>query len=86
MKQIVPLNETQLASLDQVTGHGPENKPARFLANGQAANIRTGVLCSKGSNIMYHPVYWDRPKSFLNDVLIHLSNNNPDVKFTITFH
>lgn len=39
------------------TGH-----PVRFLHNGQALNITTGDLASKGSNVMYHPVYWNFTK------------------------
>lgn len=39
------------------TGH-----PVRFLFNGQALDITTGDLASKGSNVMYHPVYWNFTK------------------------
>jgi len=33
--------------------------PCRFLFQGQAVNLSTGHLCSKGSNVIYHPVYWN---------------------------
>ena len=39
------------------TGH-----PVRFLYNGQALDITTGTLASKGSNVIYHPVYWNFTK------------------------
>jgi hypothetical protein len=33
--------------------------PVRFLYNGQALSIQSGELAPKGSNVMYHPVYWN---------------------------
>jgi hypothetical protein len=27
--------------------------------DGQAVKLETGELASKGSNVMYHPVYWN---------------------------
>ena len=32
--------------------------PVRFLIDGCAIDIMTGVACKKGSNVIYHPVYW----------------------------
>lgn len=37
--------------------------PVRFLVGGQAINIVTGEAASKGSNIMYQPVYWNFTKA-----------------------
>lgn len=35
-----------------------DGRPVRFLFQGRALAIGTGHLCSKGSNVIYHPVYW----------------------------
>jgi len=34
-------------------------RPVRFLKSGRALNITTGELASKGSNVIYHSVYWN---------------------------
>jgi hypothetical protein len=36
-----------------------ETQPCRFLKGGQAMDLLSGDLASKGSNVMYHPVYWN---------------------------
>ena len=36
-----------------------DTRPCRFLMDGQAMDLITGELASKGSNVMYHPVYWN---------------------------
>lgn len=33
-------------------------KPVRFLYKGQAMSLGDGSLYPKGSNVVYHPVYW----------------------------
>lgn len=33
--------------------------PCRFLKAGQAVDLLSGDMASKGSNVMYHPVYWN---------------------------
>jgi len=78
---ILPLTADQLEILDQALDKNA--KPVRFLADGKCCNICTGNLCSKGSNIMYHPVYWDRPKSFVNQVVRFLKENNKNVRITV---
>ncbi len=45
-----------------------ETKPVRFLSSGQALNITTGELCSKGTNVMYHPVYWTFAKATVDKI------------------
>lgn len=42
--------------------------PVRFLYKGQALNIVTGQLASKGSNVMYHPVYWSFDRATANEL------------------
>ena len=81
---ILPLNEKQLKELPQNIDR--KRRPVRFLCNGQAVNICTGILSSKHSNVIYHPIYWDRPKTFIKEVLKFLKENNPKAKFTITYH
>ena len=78
MERINPLTEAQLESLPQHLSGKPS--AVRFLANGQCVNICTGIAKSKGSNVLYHTVYWDRPKEFLDAVVSCLSENNPNVK------
>ena len=46
--------------------------PCRFLYNGQAMDISTGDLCSKGSNVIYHPVYWDFDKPTAKELATEL--------------
>ena len=36
--------------------------PVRFLLNGAAMDIITGDLTSKGSNVIYHPTYFNFTK------------------------
>lgn len=84
MKQILPLTEEQLKTLPQETS--AKNRPFRLLANGQAVNLTTGVCAQKGSNIMYHLVYWDRPKAFIKLVLQYMRKNNPKIRFRVTYH
>ena len=36
----------------------PSGVPVRFLSGGKAINIETGQQVARGSNILYHPVYW----------------------------
>ena len=83
MEQIIPLNEKQLMSL--TTDVNDERKPFRLLAEGQAVNVVSGRCSSKGSNIFYHPVYWDRPKAFIDQVLEFMRENNPTINFTISY-
>jgi len=78
---ILPLTPDQLELLDQTLDK--DAKPVRFLADGRCCNICTGDLCSKGSNIMYHPIYWDRPICFVSQVVRFLRENNKNVKITV---
>ncbi len=81
MEKINPLTQEQLNSLSQETDR--KNKPARFVALRKAVNFCTGDLT--GGNVIYQPVYWDRPKSFLNMVKGFLEENNPDVAVRIVY-
>jgi hypothetical protein len=85
MEQILPLNEKQLDELNKFD-ISTEHKPFRILTNGQAVNLVTGILCSRNSNILYHPIYWDRPKALARKAKEFLELNNPGIKFKITYH
>ena len=85
MEKFLPLNEEQLKKLRLVKKE-KNTTPFRILANGQSVNICTGGLSSKGSNIMYHPVYWDYPLNFIKQVVSNLEENNPGIKITYSYH
>lgn len=42
--------------------------PVRFLHNGQALDIISGELFSKGSNVIYHPMYWKFTKETAQEI------------------
>ena len=77
--KIFPLTDEQLDSLPLDTDES--NPPVRFLADGCNVNICTGVCMSKGTNVIHQIVYWDRPKAFVDKVLMGLRENNPWVTF-----
>ena len=84
MERVNPLSVGQLDELDQT--RDPEARPFRLLANGQAVTIETGACYSKGSSTFYHPIYWDQPKKVRTQILAFMRENNPGVKFRITYH
>jgi len=45
-----------------------DGHPVRFLYNGQALDIVKGELASKGSNVIYHPMYWNFTKDTANKI------------------
>ncbi len=45
-----------------------QGTPVRFLINGQATNIITGTKSPKGSNVIYHQVYWNFTKETSNKI------------------
>jgi hypothetical protein len=53
------LNDQQMREISQELVKTDETKPVRFLSGGRALNITTGTLCDRGTNVMYHPVYWN---------------------------
>lgn len=84
MDNIIPLTKEQMKQFPKEPSKSPN--AIRFLANGQAIEICSGVCCSKYSNIMYHPVYWDKSKIWIKTALKFLRENNPDIKFRVTYH
>jgi len=84
LDRINGLTDKQLEALPQEID--ATRKPVRFLANGQAVNLCTGICHAKGSNIINHNIYWDRPLSFVSAAIAELKANNPGVKITITYH
>ena len=45
-----------------------EGVPVRFLEGGRAVYISTGEKCRKGSNVIYHPVYWTFTKELAKEI------------------
>lgn len=65
IERLEALNEAKLTPGQAKELHGEMVKngvPVRFLIGGQAIDIVSGKAASKGSNIMYHPVYWNFSK------------------------
>ena len=56
-----PLTPNQLKHFESQLVPSAQTKAVRFLAQGRAANVVTGELSARGSNIMYHTVYWNLP-------------------------
>ena len=45
--------------IDEIRGMPESEKcPCRFTKDGCGFNPITGKLCSRGSNVLYHPVFW----------------------------
>lgn len=84
VERVLPLTVHQVAQLFDIIDKTA--LPLRILANGLAVNLITRVCSSKGSNIIYHPMYWDRSKEWENKVMEFMQENNPNVKFRITYH
>jgi hypothetical protein len=53
------LTEAQITELQAEMKPWRDATPCRFLMDGRAVKLETGELASKGSNVMYHPVYWN---------------------------
>jgi hypothetical protein len=62
-KDLVGGNGLTREQIDEVKGElVSKGVPVRFLRGGRALQIETGQEASKGSNVMYHPVYWNFSK------------------------
>ena len=53
------LTEVQITEAQAEMVDWRKGTPCRFLMDGRAVKLETGELASKGSNVMYHPVYWN---------------------------
>ena len=64
------LTENQIEEIQQDVSEldDIETKPCRFLVEGRALDICTGVKCSRNSNVFYHPVYWNFSKDVANKI------------------
>lgn len=62
------LTDEQITEARSEVVSANETKPCRFLINGQALNIVTGELCSKGSNVIYHTFYPNFTKETANKI------------------
>jgi len=81
---ILPLTDAQFNLLDQTLNKNA--KPVRFLADGRACCIATGICCKKHSNIIYHPMYWSRSTTFIDQVVKFLKENNKGMMITVSYH
>jgi len=63
------LSQDEVRALKQKMNSLPREKSSvRFIWNGQALNPVTGEVVSKGTNVMYHPVFWDMPKVVADEI------------------
>ena len=83
MQQIKSFTTAQVNRLHDARKRGPVVGHARFLTGGQAIQIGSGRLCSKGSNVIYHPVYWDCTQQFIDLALECLKVRNPGLSFRV---
>ena len=56
---VIKLTEEQIQEVRGEMVPADNTKPVRFLIGGQALWITSGERCSRGSNVLYHPVYWN---------------------------
>jgi len=54
----------------------------RFFTSGHNVNIVTGSLASRGSNVLYHTVYWDLSPTAAKAAIEMLKENNSGLNFT----
>jgi hypothetical protein len=80
--RINPLTPEQFKSLDNLTNQA--HRPVRFVCRKKSVNITNGIL--EGGNILYQTIYWDRPQSWVKQVLEFLRQNNPNETIKITYH
>lgn len=46
----------------------PRYAHVRFIIDGRAAELETGYLTPRGTNVIHQPVYWDWPVDIARDV------------------
>jgi len=82
----VPLTKAQIKKVvaAQKKDKAP-NSATRILIEGQAMNVETGQVASRGSNVMYHPVYWSMSSKTANMLLKFVQDNNPGRRVTIDY-
>jgi hypothetical protein len=49
--------------------------PVRFLKDGRAVKLETGEMATKGSNVMYHPVYWNFDRQTARKIAVWTGTN-----------
>ena len=65
---MTPLTEQQKTEIRQEMVSWKFGIPCRFLSNGQSLNIITGELIPKGTNVIYHFVYWGFTRETANKI------------------
>ena len=64
------LTEVQLEKIARAMVPAKEATPVRFLKNGQAVNLETGEMAAKGTNVMYHVVYWNFTRALARKIAV----------------
>ena len=70
-----PLTTAQVSDLQRARQLPGETRHVRFIVAGKALQLGSGQLV--GGNVIYHPVYWDCNKAFVDLALELLAKNNP---------
>lgn len=82
MEKINPVTKEQAATLLAIP-RDRDAQPFRVLCRGRAVDVGSGVLEKRGSNVIYHPVYWDCSQQWQRLALEYLHANNPGEQFKV---
>ena len=81
-----PLTKQQIDQVVSVAKQKTaQNAYTRILINGQAMNVQTGEVASRGSNVIYHPCIWDLNREAAKMMLQFVKDNNPGHKVTMDY-
>ena len=69
------LTDKQIAQVQKEMKPWRDATPVRFLKDGRAVNLETGEMASKGSNVMYHPVYWNFDRQTARKIAVWSGTN-----------
>ncbi len=69
------LTEKQIKAVQAEMKPWRDATPVRFLKDGQAVKLETGEMASKGSNVMYHPVYWNFTRQTARKIAVWTGTN-----------
>jgi len=67
------------------SGSRAKNSATRILINGQNFNIETGQALPRGTNVMYHMVYWDLTRETANMMKDFVQKQNPGQRVTMDY-
>lgn len=69
------LTENQILEVQKEMKPWRDATPVRFLKAGRAVKLETGEMASKGSNVMYHPVYWNFDRQTARKIAVWTGTN-----------